>query len=135
MARHTGPRLKIVRRFQAPLPGLTQKNGERRPYPPGQHGPGRRSKLSDYRIRLEEKQKLRFNYGLTERQLRKYYKKATKTKGDTGALLLQILERRLDNCVFRAGFAPRFRLRVSWSTMATCRSTAKRLISPLFLSQ
>jgi small subunit ribosomal protein S4 len=106
MARHTGPRLKIVRRFQAPLPGLTQKNGERRPYPPGQHGPGRRSKLSDYRIRLEEKQKLRFNYGLTERQLRKYYKKATKTKGDTGALLLQILERRLDNCVFRAGFAP-----------------------------
>ncbi len=106
MARHTGPRLKIVRRFQAPLPGLTQKNGERRPYPPGQHGPGRRSKLSDYRIRLEEKQKLRFNYGLTERQLRKYYKSATKTKGDTGALLLQLLERRLDNCVFRAGFAP-----------------------------
>ncbi len=106
MARHTGPRLKIVRRFQAPLPGLTQKNGERRPYPPGQHGPGRRSKLSDYRIRLEEKQKLRFNYGLTERQLRKYYKHATKTKGDTGALLLQLLEQRLDNVVFRAGFAP-----------------------------
>ena len=106
MARHTGPKLKIVRRFQAQLPGLTQKNGERRPYPPGQHGPGRRSKLSDYRIRLEEKQKLRFNYGLTERQLRRYYKHATKTKGDTGALLLQLLESRLDNCVFRAGYAP-----------------------------
>lgn len=106
MARHTGPRLKIVRRFQAPLPGLTQKNGERRPYPPGQHGPGRRAKLSDYRIRLEEKQKLRFNYGLSERQLRRYYRRAIKTKGDTGALLLQLLEARLDNTIFRAGFAP-----------------------------
>jgi small subunit ribosomal protein S4 len=106
MARYTGPRLKKVRRFQAPLPGLTQKNGERRPYPPGQHGPGRRSKLSDYRIRLEEKQKLRLNYGLSESQLRQYYRRSTKTKGDTGALLLQLLERRLDNCVFRAGFAP-----------------------------
>ena len=106
MARHTGPRLKIVRRFQAPLPGLTNKNGERRPYPPGQHGPGRRAKLSDYRIRLEEKQKLRFNYGLSERQLRRYYRRAIKTKGDTGALLLQLLEQRLDNAVFRAGFAP-----------------------------
>lgn len=106
MARYTGPRLKIVRRFQEPLPGLTQKNGERRPYPPGQHGPGRRSKLSDYRIRLEEKQKLRCNYGLSERQLRRYFKRAIKTKGDTGALLLQLLESRLDNAVFRAGFAP-----------------------------
>ena len=76
------------------------------PYPPGQHGPGRRSKLSDYRIRLEEKQKLRLNYGVSERQLRHYYRHSTKTKGDTGALLLQLLERRLDNCVFRAGFAP-----------------------------
>ncbi|RYF04972.1 MAG: 30S ribosomal protein S4, partial [Deltaproteobacteria bacterium] len=101
MARYRGPRLKIVRRFQEPLPGLTQKNGERRPYPPGQHGPGRRTKMSDYRIRLEEKQKLRCNYGLCERQLRRYYKRAIKTKGDTGALLLQLLESRLDNVVFR----------------------------------
>lgn len=106
MARYSGPRLKIVRRFQQPLPGLTQKNGERRPYPPGQHGPGRRGKLSDYRIRLDEKQKLRCNYGLSERQLRKYFKRAIKIKGDTGALLLQLLESRLDNAVFRAGFAP-----------------------------
>lgn len=106
MARYRGPRLKIVRRFQEPLPGLTQKNGERRPYPPGQHGPGRRSKMSDYRIRLEEKQKLRCNYGLSEKQLRRYYKRATKVKGDTGVLLLQLLESRLDNAVFRAGFAP-----------------------------
>ena len=106
MSRQRGPRLKIVRRFQEPLPGLTQKNGERRPYPPGQHGPGRRGKVSDYRVRLDEKQKLRLNYGLTERQLRRYYRRATKTKGDTGALLLCLLESRLDNTVFRAGFAP-----------------------------
>lgn len=106
MARQTGPRLKIVRRFQEPLPGLTQKNGERRPYPPGQHGPGRRGKVSDYRVRLDEKQKLRFNYGLSERQLRRYYHHAIKTKGDTGVLLLQLLESRLDNAVFRSGFAP-----------------------------
>ena len=106
MARDTGPRLKIVRRFQEPLPGLTQKNGERRPYPPGQHGQGRRAKVSEYRIRLQEKQKLRFNYGVSERQLRRYFKRAIKTKGDTGALLLQLLESRLDNVVFRAGFAP-----------------------------
>lgn len=106
MARYRGPRLKIVRRFQEPLPGLTQKNGERRPYPPGQHGPGRRTKVSDYRVRLEEKQKLRHNYGLSETQLRRYYKKASGTKGDTGAILLQLLESRLDNVVFRAGYAP-----------------------------
>ena len=106
MARYRGPRLRIVRRFQETLPGLTQKNGERRPYPPGQHGPGRRGKLSDYRLRLEEKQKLRFNYGLSERQLLRYFRRAVKMKGDTGALLLQLLEIRLDNAVFRAGFAP-----------------------------
>jgi small subunit ribosomal protein S4 len=106
MARYRGPRLKKVRRFQVALPGLTQKNGEKRPYPPGQHGPGRQGKLSDYRVRLEEKQKIRFNYGISERQLRRYYRKAAKTKGDTGALLLQMLESRLDNAVFRAGFAP-----------------------------
>ena len=106
MARYRGPRLKVVRRFQEPLPGLTQKNGERRPYPPGQHGPGRRTKVSDYRVRLEEKQKLRHNYGLSETQLRRYYKRASGTKGDTGAILLQLLESRLDNAIFRAGFAP-----------------------------
>ena len=105
MARYTGARLKIVRRFQDPLLGLTQKSGERRPYPPGQHGPSRRAKVSDYRIRLEEKQKLRFNYGVSERQLRRYFKRAIRVKGDTGQLLLQILESRLDNVVFRAGLA------------------------------
>jgi len=106
MARFTGPRLKIIRRFSQHLPGLTRKSAENRPYPPGVHGTGRRPKASDYRIRLEEKQKLRFNYGLNERQLRSLFKKAAQAKGDTGQNLLQLLESRLDNVVFRAGFAP-----------------------------
>lgn len=106
MARYSGPRLKIVRRFGQHLPGLTRKSAENRPYPPGQHGLGRRPKPSDYRIRLEEKQKLRLNYGLSERQLRKYFRAAVATKGDTGQNLLRLLESRLDNVVFRAGFAP-----------------------------
>ncbi len=105
MARHTGPRLKIVRRFGQHLPGLTRKSAENRPYPPGQHGLGRRPKASDYRIRLEEKQKLRMNYGLNERQLRTLFRRAAQTKGDTGQNLLQLLESRLDNVVYRAGFA------------------------------
>jgi small subunit ribosomal protein S4 len=78
----------------------------RRPYPPGQHGPTKRKKLSDYALRLMEKQKLRFHYGLSERQLRKYVAHAFAGKGNSGHLLLQLLERRLDNVVFRAGFAP-----------------------------
>ena len=106
MARFTGSRLKIVRRFGQHLPGLTRKSAENRPYPPGQHGLGRRPKPSDYRIRLEEKQKFRLNYGLSERQLRSYFKKASGAKGDTGQNLLQLVESRLDNVVFRAGYAP-----------------------------
>ena len=104
MSRNRGPRVRIVRKYQEALPGLTSKSGERRPYPPGQHGPGRRPKVSDYCVRLAEKQKLRLNYGLSEKQLRRYYKAMVKTKGDTGALLLQLLESRLDNMAFRAGF-------------------------------
>jgi small subunit ribosomal protein S4 len=106
MARYRGPRLKIVRRFGQQLPGLTRKSAENRPYPPGQHGMGRKPKPSDYRVRLEEKQKLRKNYGLSERQLRNYFRHASALKGDTGGNLLQLLESRLDNVVFRAGFAP-----------------------------
>jgi small subunit ribosomal protein S4 len=78
----------------------------RRPYPPGQHGPTKRKKLSDYALRLMEKQKLRFHYGLSERQLRRYVAAAFSGKGNSGHMLLQLLERRLDNVVFRAGFAP-----------------------------
>lgn len=103
MARYRGPRLRITRRL-GDLPGLTRKTA-RRAYPPGQHGQARKKK-SEYAIRLEEKQKLRFNYGLTERQLIRYVKKARRVQGSTGQVLLQLLEMRLDNTVFRMGMAP-----------------------------
>ena len=103
MARYTGPRLRVVRRL-GDLPGLTRKNA-RRQYPPGQHGQGRR-KRSEYAIRLEEKQKLRYNYGVSEKQLVRYIKKARRVTGSTGLVLLQLLEMRLDNTVFRLGMAP-----------------------------
>lgn len=106
MSRYTGPRVKILRRFGQQLPGLSRKSLDRRPYPPGQHGQRRRRKSSDYRVRLEEKQKLRYNYGVGERQFRRYILKASQAKGDTGENLLRFLESRLDNVVFRAGFAP-----------------------------
>lgn len=107
MARYTGPRLKIIRRLGTPIPGLMRTDPDlRRPYPPGQHGPTKRKKLSDYALRLMEKQKLRFHYGLSERQLRRYVAEAFAGKGNSGHMLLQLLERRLDNVVFRSGFAP-----------------------------
>lgn len=100
------PRLKIVRRFGTPLPGLTRKEAERKPYPPGAHGPSaRRRRPSDYRRRLE-KQKVRFHYGLSETQLRRYFADAVRAPGVTGENLFARLERRLDNVVFRLGFAP-----------------------------
>jgi small subunit ribosomal protein S4 len=103
------PRLKLVRRLGVQLPGLTRKDSERRPYPPGQHGPtggGRRRKTSEYRRLLEEKQKVRFNYGISESQLRRYLQRAQRMPGKTGENLLALAERRLDNVVFRLGFAP-----------------------------
>ena len=102
-----GPRLKILRRLGIPLPGLTRKDGERRPYPPGAHGqkPVRRKK-HDFRRQLEEKQKVRFHYGVTETQLRRALETATRLPGNTGDNLLALLERRLSNVVFRLGFAP-----------------------------
>jgi small subunit ribosomal protein S4 len=88
------------------LPGLTRKSAaERKKYPPGQHGQARK-KRSEYAIRLEEKQKLRFNYGVSERQLLRYVRKARRAAGSTGQVLLQLLEMRLDNTVFRLGMAP-----------------------------
>ena len=110
MARYRGPRLRIVRRL-GELPGLTQKVSLRK-FPPGQHGPkkkvlgNQKSKESQYAIRLKEKQKLRFNYGISERQLISYVREARRRKGSTGEILLQLLEMRLDNIVFRLGFAP-----------------------------
>lgn len=103
MSRYRGPRLRIVRRL-GDLPGLTRK-AARRSYPPGQHGQARK-KRSEYAVRLEEKQKLRLNYGLTERQLLRYVRKARQAKGSSGQVLLQLLEMRLDNTVFRLGMAP-----------------------------
>lgn len=103
MSRYRGPRLRIVRRL-GDLPGLTRK-AARRAYPPGQHGQARK-KRSEYAVRLEEKQKLRFNYGVTERQLLRYVRKARRAAGSTGQVLLQLLEMRLDNTVFRMGLAP-----------------------------
>ena len=103
MSRYRGPRLRIVRRL-GELPGLTRKSA-RRAYPPGQHGQNRK-KRSEYAIRLEEKQKLRMNYGLTEKQMLRYVRKARRVAGSTGQVLLQLLEMRLDNTVFRMGMAP-----------------------------
>jgi small subunit ribosomal protein S4 len=103
MARYRGPRLRVVRRL-GELPGLSRKS-PRKAYPPGQHGQARKKK-SEYGVRLEEKQKLRFNYGLTEKQLLRYVKKARRAGGSTGLSLLQQLEMRLDNTIFRLGFGP-----------------------------
>ncbi|MEA5506428.1 30S ribosomal protein S4 [Halotia wernerae UHCC 0503] len=103
MSRYRGPRLRIVRRL-GELPGLTRKS-PRRAYPPGQHGQNRK-KRSEYAIRLEEKQKMRMNYGLTEKQMLRYVRRARRVTGSTGQVLLQLLEMRLDNTVFRMGMAP-----------------------------
>lgn len=104
MARYRGPKFRIIRRL-GELPGLTQKVCTRN-FPAGQHGPKKRLvKESQYALQLKEKQKLRFNYGITERQLIKYVREARRRTGSTGEILLQILENRLDNIVFRLGFA------------------------------
>lgn len=108
MSRYRGPRLRITRRL-GDLPGLARKSSAKT-NPPGQHGAAQRSqKASQYSIRLKEKQKLRFNYGVNETQLVRYVKKARRLKGSTGEILLQLLEMRLDTIVFRAGFAPTLR--------------------------
>jgi len=117
MVRYYGPRLKLVRRLGSPLPGLIRVDSDlRRPYPPGQHGPTKRGKLSDFALRLREKQKLRYHYGISEKQLKKYMYKAFKGKGNPGLKLLSCLELRLDSVVFRAGFASTIR----FSRQITC---------------
>ena len=103
MARYTGPVTKKSRRFKVDLVG-GDRAFERRPYPPGQHGRGR-VKESEYLLQLQEKQKARYTYGVLERQFRRYYEQAARTKGKTGEALLQLLEARLDNVVYRAGLA------------------------------
>ena len=105
MARYTGPRTKIARKFGEAIFGadkvLSKKN-----YPPGQHGANKRRKTSEYGIQLREKQKAKYTYGVLERQFRNLFEKASRTKGIKGEVLLQFLEARLDNVVFRMGIAP-----------------------------
>jgi small subunit ribosomal protein S4 len=113
MSRYRGPRLRITRRL-GNLPGLTQKLSKKKDRP-GQHGKsndGNNKKTTEYGVRLEEKQKLKFNYGLTEKQLYRYVKEARRRQGVTGLILLQLLEMRLDSICFALGFA---------STMANAR--------------
>jgi len=104
MARYTGPRTRISRRFGVPIFGPS-KYLERRAYGPGVHGPKSRRKLTEYAMGLVEKQKLRYFYGLMERQFRGVYERAKNRRGVTGETMLQILETRLDNVVFHLGFA------------------------------
>ena len=105
MARYTGPKSRIARKFVEPIFGpdkvLTKKN-----YPPGQHGNGRKKKSSEYGIQLREKQKAKYTYGVLEKQFRNMFDKALSSRGITGEVLLQMLESRLDNVVFRLGMAP-----------------------------
>jgi small subunit ribosomal protein S4 len=115
MARYTGPKSKIARKFGEPIFGpdkvLSKKN-----YPPGQHGNGRKKKTSEYGIQLREKQKAKYTYGVLEKQFRNLFERAARTRGITGEVLLQLLESRLDNIVFRLGMAP-------------TRSAARQLVS------
>jgi len=117
MARNTGPKAKLVRKFGENIFGNPKfdKILSNKPYGPGQHGAGRK-RVSDYGLQLKEKQKLKIMYGLFERQFRNIFKKADKMRGITGDNLLQLLERRLDNTVYRLGFA-------------VSRSQARQLVS------
>jgi len=116
MARYTGPKTKIARKFGEAIFG-DDKNFEKRNYPPGQHGNAkRRGKKSEYAIQLAEKQKAKYAYGILERQFSNLFKKASRSKGITGEVLLQLCESRLDNVVFRLG-------------IANSRSGARQLVS------
>lgn len=105
MARYRGPRLKKCRAVGVVLPGLTTTAVLNRPYPPGVHGTARRSKPSDYKIRLLEKQKARFHFGVLEKQFQRYVRRASRMKGSAGLNLMLLLESRLDNVVWRLGLA------------------------------
>jgi small subunit ribosomal protein S4 len=104
MARYTGPKLKLSRRVGVPVVDIPKHTSKRQLSPNGVHS-HRGRRLRDYGVRLNEKQKLKFHYGVLEKQFRKYMEKASRSKGNTGDVLLQLLERRLDNVVRRAGLA------------------------------
>jgi len=105
MARYKGPKSKIARRFNEPIFGAS-KALSKKAYPPGQHGRGRRRKQSEYAVQLMEKQKAKYTYGVLEKQFANLFDKASRKKGITGEVLLQLLESRLDNVVYRLGIAP-----------------------------
>ena len=105
MARYTGPKTKIARKFGEAIFGA-DKVLSKKDYPPGQHGNNRRRKTSEYGVQLREKQKAKYTYGVLEKQFRNMFEKASRSKGITGEVLLQLLESRLDNVVFRLGLAP-----------------------------
>jgi small subunit ribosomal protein S4 len=106
MARYIGPQTKIARKFRDPIFG-PDKAYEKKNYPPGQHGASkRRRKQSEYGVQLQEKQKAKYTYGILERQFRNTFERASRKKGITGTVLLQLIEARLDNVVFRMGIAP-----------------------------
>ncbi len=106
MARYIGPKSKIARKFGEPIFGA-DKAFEKKNYPPGQHGSSkRRKKQSEYGIQLQEKQKAKYTYGILEKQFRNLFEKASKKSGITGEILLQLIESRLDNTVYRLGVAP-----------------------------
>ena len=106
MARYRGPRVKVMRALGTQLPGLSRKSSDRRPNPPGTAPGTHRRKKSVYGLQLQEKQKLRFNYGVSENYMRKIAKEAFRSREQSGDKMLELLERRLDNVVFRAGLAP-----------------------------
>jgi small subunit ribosomal protein S4 len=106
MARYTGPKTRIARKFGEPIYG-PDKHLERKNFPPGQHGMNKkRKKTSEYGVQLREKQKAKYTYGMLERQFRNTFEKASRSKGVTGEVLLQLLESRLDNVVYRLGISP-----------------------------
>lgn len=107
MARYIGPKARVSRRLNTNIWGTDREARalDRRPYPPGDHGRSRRRNESEYKLQLQEKQKARYTYGLLEKQFRNLYAEASRMKGVTGEVLLQLLERRLDNVVYRAGWA------------------------------
>jgi small subunit ribosomal protein S4 len=106
MARYIGPKSKIARKFKEPIFG-PDKALEKKAYPPGQHGPNaKRAKKSEYAVQLTEKQKLKYTYGIIEKQFALTFDRASRAKGITGEVLLQLIEARLDNVVYRMGIAP-----------------------------
>ena len=105
MARYTGPRARLCRRLEFPVFESPKFGNIRKNYPPGQHGQGRRGKLSNYGVQLREKQRMKYLYGVLEKQFRNYFKNSVKQKGPTGHNLLIMLESRLDNSIYRLGFA------------------------------